>query len=83
MNNAERQQTTYLNGAALDAAVKDKFGEATECHTYFDLFGTGTYVTHYKAESPLKEQVDAFVAGWAEGHFELSERLQDKHKHLS
>lgn len=63
---------------ALDEAVRDKFG--VECSSYFDLLGTGNYVTRHSAKGAKAKEINAFISGFIAGNIELANRLPHTEK---
>lgn len=82
MNRNETKQLSYFP-KAIDQAIIDKFGAELEPESTYDMFGTGTYVTHFKTEDPvLREKVEIFIEAYIAGNQELAERLRNPEKWL-
>lgn len=83
MNKAELKEISMFP-SALDKAVNERFGAEVECKSEFDFFGTGTYITYFKAKGTLKKRIDEFIVGFCAGNKELAGRLTilDNHKRV-
>ena len=74
MKKNERREMTYFP-KQLDNAVNERFGLEVNCKSELDFFGSMGYRTTFIAESPLREQIDNFIAGYIAGNIELRERI--------
>lgn len=79
MNKKEKKEIESFP-MALDEAIIKKFGKEVKAETYYDLFGSMTYKTKFKATGELRKRIKDFIEGYIQGNLELRERMLNQDK---